>query len=319
MAKRKGGGAPEEFGFTMLGSEDAQKTFAINDWISTGSYNLNRIISGSLFKGIAEKRITALIGEEAVGKTLFALCAAREAQKKGYKVAFFDSENALSPQFASAAGIEIGSLLYKQIITIEEFRRDAMNLIEWKSSEYGMDQPLLIILDSFGGLTAQKFLSDVEAGKDTMDMGIFAKVAKATMKMVGSLLAKHNVTFIYTNHIYVDNSGYVPIPVQTGGSAGKYYPSTVVMLKKRVVKDADKEVTGINIKAQTTKSRIVPPYQVADVYLDWLNGLDPFSGLFDLMVDCGFIKSSGGWFEYDGGKFRRSDLEKTIKNDQAIK
>ncbi len=102
-----------------------------------------------------------------------------------------------------------------------------------------MDQPLLIILDSFGGLTAQKFLNDVEAGKDTMDMGIFAKIAKASFKMIGSLLAKHNVTLIYTNHIYVDNSGYVPIAVQTGGSAGKYYPSTVVMLKKKVILEED--------------------------------------------------------------------------------
>lgn len=320
MAKKAPASSPEELGFDFFGTTESRTKFGVNDFINTGSYNLNRIISGSLFKGIAEKRITGLIGEEAVGKSLFCLCVAREAQKKDYVVAYFDTEGALTPEFAENAGINLDDLIYKQIATIEQFRRDTLKLIQWKSNTYGPKKKMLIILDSYGGLTAQKFISDVEDNRDTMDMGLFAKVAKATFKMVGSMLAPHNITLIYTNHITTDTSGYIPKQVQTGGMAARYYPSTIIMLKKKVLKEGD-DITGIHIKAQCTKSRIVPAYQTADIFLRWDSGLDPTAGLFDIGVACGAFEVAGvGWYRLPGEekKLRRADLEATLKDEKVL-
>lgn len=306
-------------GFDFYGSDSCQELFAIRDFISTGNYNLNRIIGGSLFKGIPEKKVAGLIGEEATGKSLFALCIAREAQKKGHLVAYFDSENALTPEFAKAAGVDIDNLIYRQVITIEEFRAAVIGLIKWKTEEYSPEKPILLILDSYGGLTAKKFMQDHEIGKDSMDMGIFAKVSKATFKYIGSLMAPHNITFLYTNHVMTDSGGYIPIKVQTGGMVGRYYPSTIIMLKRKIVKTAE-GITGVNLVAQNTKSRIVPPFQTATVYLDWQDGLDPYSGLFEIAVDMGLISGAGGWFQMEGDpkKYRKKDLEKDLWADDVF-
>ena len=329
MAKKGKIASPEELGFDFFGTTESRTKFGINDFISTGSYNLNRIISGSLFKGIAEKRVTALIGEEAVGKSLFALCVIREAQKKDYICVVFDTEGALTPEFAENSGIDLDKLIYKQISTIEQFRRDTLKLIQWKNEKFGSKKKMLVILDSYGGLTAQKFINDVDGGKDTMDMGIFAKIAKATFKMIGALMAPHNVTLIYTNHITTDSSGYVLKQVQTGGMAARYYPSTVVMLKKKMLKDGD-DITGVHIKAQTTKSRIVPAYQSANIYLRWDSGLDPTAGLFDIAMDMGFfeqatkekdgvIEEVKGWYRIPGqSKNQRKDDLKHTLSDPAV-
>ena len=43
----------------------------IKGFISTGSYTLNALLSGSLYGGIPNNKITALAGEQATGKTFF--------------------------------------------------------------------------------------------------------------------------------------------------------------------------------------------------------------------------------------------------------
>lgn len=321
MAKASKDLTPSSFGMNFFGEADVQKMFDVEDFIDTGSYELNRILSGKVIGGgIPEKRVTGFIGETSVGKSYFTLTLARSAQKKGYKVAIFDTENALTKSFCDNLGVDIEELLYKQVLTIEDFRRSAIKLIEWKSAEFGRDKKLLIILDSLGGLMAQKFVSDIEDGKDTSDQGIGAKITKAAFKMIGNLLSPHNVTFVYTNHITVDNSGYVPVTVQTGGKAAEYYPSNIVFLKKKIVRDDEKVATGINIAAQCTKTRFCPPYQSTDIYLDWKSGLDRYSGLVNLMVGLGIIKASGGWYTIDGDekKYRESNIEEMLKNDDSL-
>ena len=45
----------------------------IESYIDTGSYIFNALVSGSIHKGIASNKITALAGESGTGKTFFCL------------------------------------------------------------------------------------------------------------------------------------------------------------------------------------------------------------------------------------------------------
>jgi len=54
----------------MLGS--------VNEYIDTGSYILNALISGSIHKGLPSNKITAFAGESATGKTFFILGIVRQ-------------------------------------------------------------------------------------------------------------------------------------------------------------------------------------------------------------------------------------------------
>ena len=42
-------------------------------FVDTGSYILNALVSGSIFGGLPQNKITALAGETSTGKTFFAL------------------------------------------------------------------------------------------------------------------------------------------------------------------------------------------------------------------------------------------------------
>jgi len=77
------------------------------DWISTGNYALNYLISGDFNKGIPLGKVTVFAGESGSGKSY--ICSGniiREAQKKGIFVILVDSENALDENWLQALGVD---------------------------------------------------------------------------------------------------------------------------------------------------------------------------------------------------------------------
>ena len=66
------------------------------DWISTGNYALNYLISGDFHKGVPMGKVTVFAGESGAGKSY--ICAGNiveAAQDQGIFVVLIDSENAL--------------------------------------------------------------------------------------------------------------------------------------------------------------------------------------------------------------------------------
>ena len=80
-------------------------------YISTGSFALNKIISGEYTKGIPVGMITQFHGESSSAKTVFATHILKEAQEKGYWSMLVDSENAYNPEFAKHLGIDPKKLI----------------------------------------------------------------------------------------------------------------------------------------------------------------------------------------------------------------
>ena len=77
------------------------------DWISTGNYALNYLISGDFNKGIPLGRVTCFAGESGSGKSFIASGnLVRHAQQQGILPIILDSENALDSDWLSALGID---------------------------------------------------------------------------------------------------------------------------------------------------------------------------------------------------------------------
>ena len=64
----------------------------VGEWIDTGSYVLNAIISGSINGGIPKGRVTMLAGESMTGKSLFVQKILAKAQQEGLTPVIFDTE-----------------------------------------------------------------------------------------------------------------------------------------------------------------------------------------------------------------------------------
>ena len=69
----------------------------VTSWISSGDYGLNRLMSGSIYKGIPEGKIVQLAGESSTGKSIVAADIVINAIKDGYtKVFYVDSEGGMT-------------------------------------------------------------------------------------------------------------------------------------------------------------------------------------------------------------------------------
>ena len=76
------------------------------DWISTGSYALNYLISGDFYRGVPMGKVTVFAGESGAGKSYFASGnIIRAAQEQGIFVVVIDSENALDESWLQALGV----------------------------------------------------------------------------------------------------------------------------------------------------------------------------------------------------------------------
>jgi len=285
----------------------------ISEYISTGSLSLNGIISGSIFKGIPAGRVTAITGESGTGKSYICGRIAANAQKNGYDVIYFDSENAITKNFLGNLGVDTSKLLYLPVETLEEFKNQAFQILKTFEEKYfeQSDKKIIIILDSLGNLPAEKELRDVDNQHNASDMGLRAKVIKSMTRVLTTKLAKLNVPLVLTNHTYAvaaANPMAAPTEVPTGGRGVIYLSTVIAHLSKTKIKEVNEEggpkkTTGNILKADTTKNRIVPEGQRAEMKVNLTTGPLKYFGLLKPAIRYGLIKK-------DGSKYVIGDLEK---------
>jgi len=271
--------------------------------IDTGSYILNAAVSGSLYGGVPNNKITAFAGESATGKTFFVLGVLKQFldDNKEGGVIYFDTEAAVTKQMMEDRGIDTKRVIISEPCSIEEFRTNATRILT-TYIEQGKDAPpMMMVLDSLGMLSSNKELADTEAGSDKRDM-TKAQLLRGTFRVLSLKLAKANVPLLVTNHVYDVVGAYIPTKEISGGSGLKYAASSIVMLGKKKDKDGT-DVVGNIIKATMHKSRFTKEQKKIEVKLSYDTGLDRYYGLLDLAEKYDIIKKVSTRYELpDGSK-----------------
>ena len=290
---------------------DGLSTADVSGYVDTGSYIFNSLVSGSLYGGIPQNKITAIAGESATGKTFFVLGICKiflDTHLEG-NVVFFESESAITKDMIEERGIDSSRMVMLPVTTVQEFRYQSLAVLD--AYEKDEDQkPLLICLDSLGMLSTTKEIEDTEAGKETRDM-TRAQIVKATFRVLTLKLGKLGVPLILTNHTYDVVGSMFPQKEMGGGSGLKYAASQIIYLSKKKDKDGT-EVVGNIIHCKTYKSRLTKENQMVDVRLSYTKGLDRHYGLLDLAVEAGIFKAVSTRIELPDGT---KTFGKTINND----
>ena len=253
---------------------------AITDYIPVGNYICNACLTGSIFGGIPNNRSVALSGDPGTGKTYLMLNIAREAQKKGTYVIWYDSENAIEKSQIIQFGIDPSKFRYEPVGTISEFRTNitqTIDLLVEKKSE-GLEIPkVLFILDSIGNLASIKEVEDSKSGQDKQDM-TRAKTIRSIFRIICSKMGLIGGTFVFSNHIYQTLDMFSQSK-QTGGQGLVYGASIILNLSKAKLKEGtDNTQTGIIVTAQPEKNRFCKPVKVK-FYISYVNGMNPYVGL----------------------------------------
>lgn len=270
--------------------------------IDTGSYILNAAMSGSLYGGVPNNKITAFAGESATGKTFFVLGVLKKFldDNPDGGVIYFDTEAAVTKDMMETRGIDVNRVVISEPQSIEEFRTNAVRMLT--SYLDSKDQPpMMMVLDSLGMLSSAKELEDVESGKQTRDM-TKSQLLRGTFRVLSLKLAKANVPLLVTNHVYDVIGSYIPTKEISGGSGLKYAASSIAMLTKKKDKDGT-DVVGNIIKVTMHKSRFTKENKKVEVKLSYDKGLDRYYGLLDLAEKYDIIKKVSTRYEMpDGSK-----------------
>ena len=290
--------------------EEGVQAADVSGYIDTGSYILNALLSGSIFDGLPNNKITALAGESATGKTFFALgmCKQFLDDNPDSAVIYFESESAITKDMIESRGIDSSRIVIVPVTTVQEFRTQSIKIVD-QYIEDQSDMKMMFVLDSLGMLSTTKEIEDTAAGSETKDM-TRAQLVKGAFRVLTLKLGKAGVPLVVTNHTY-DEMGLFAKKVMGGGSGLKYAASSIVFLSKKKEKDG-KDVIGNIIHCRNEKSRLTVEHKMVDVLLHYESGLDRYNGLLDLALKYGIFKKNGTRVELPDGT---TQFGKTINNE----
>jgi RecA/RadA recombinase len=280
-------------------------------WISTGNYALNYVISGDFQKGIPLGRVSMLAGESGSGKSfLVSGNIARNAQQAGHFVVILDTENALDTKWLQALGVstEEDKLLKISVTMIDDVAKIITDFVKHYRSQYEKfsheERPKVVfIIDSLGMLLTPTDVNQFEAGELKGDMGRKPRALNALIRNCVNMFGNLDIGLVATNHTYASQDMFDPDPKITGGSGFVYASSIVVAMRKLKLKedeDGNKttDVKGIRAVCKCMKTRYNKPFEQVELRIPWESGLDPYSGLIDLLKQKNLLVSEGKMLRY---------------------
>jgi len=294
-------------------------------FVSTGSYSLNKVISGDYTKGIPIGMITQFHGEASTAKTVFATHVLKEAQAQGYYSMLVDSENAYNAQFAQHLGLDPKKLIYAAPETLE----DCFQVIEdtiLAIRESDSDTPIVVAYDSIAVSPSKVEYEADNYEAHNMQGAIRAKSTGACLRKINPLMRKYKVALVIINQIR-NKVGVMygsPETMAAGGKSLEYYLG--VNLKcisnktSDLLRDEHKSVIGIKGTVRNTKNKVSVPFRECEFELMFNEGLKPFAGVLKQLEADDVIQRSGAWYSVDGTekKFQSKDFLDLLQDTTEV-
>lgn len=270
-----------------LGSIIETNTFSTTtEWIDTGNYLLNAVLSGSMFGGVPNSRSLGLVGDPETGKTFIALNIVKRAQEQGYYVLWCDTEGALEKEDVVRFGIDTKRFRYEPTKTVEKFKIFLANVITMKADikkETGEDPKFIVVVDSLGMLNTQKEVNDLADNQVKSDMGIKAKQVRSLFRAITLDMTGEKMPLICTNHTTIGGIGSYTGPTKesAGGDGPIFAMSNVLFISKKEIKEGEgdaKTSTGILITVKPKKARKTQK-KIIQIHVSYKKGMNPYVGL----------------------------------------
>ena len=306
------------------------------DWVSTGNYALNYLISGDFYKGIPLGKVTVFAGESGAGKSY--ICSGniiKNAQEQGIFVVLIDSENALDEAWLHALGVDTdeSKLLKLNMAMIDDVAKTIHEFMSEYKTMAEEDRPkVLFVVDSLGMLLTPTDINQFEAGDLKGDMGRKPKALTALVRNCVNMFGNYNVGLVATNHTYASQDMFDPDDKISGGQGFIYASSIVVAMRKLKLKEDEdgnkvSDVNGIRAACKIMKTRYAKPFEGVQIKIPYDTGMDPYSGILDLFEKKGIITQQGNRLKYVDSKGKehleyrkqwKSELLSMVMNDYIL-
>ncbi len=277
-------------------------------WLDTGCYALNYLICDDFKGGIPlEGKFTMFAGDSGSGKSYIASAnLIRDCIKKGVYVILIDTENALDESWLQALGVDTSEEVMTKFsgATIDDVSAlIGMVIDNYKAQNdplpYEKRGKLVFIIDSLGMLITPNQEKQFMEGDQKGDMGLKAKQLTAMLRVASAKIASQPIGLIATNHVYDSQDQYKPDTIP-GGKMLEFASSVIIQMNKLLLKEdedgaklTDGQVAGIKSSMVVRKSRYAKPFEKLKVNIPYTTGMDPYSGMFDLLEKKGIITKDG--------------------------
>ena len=275
------------------------------DWISTGNYTLNYLISGDFHKGVPLGKVTVFAGESGAGKSF--ICSGnlvRNAQQQGIYVILVDTENALDEKWLHDLGVDTSEekLLKLNMAMIDDVAKTIHEFMK-EYKEMTERPKVLFVIDSLGMLLTPTDINQFEAGDLKGDMGRKPKALTALVRNCVNMFGNYNVGMVCTNHTYASQDMFDPDDKISGGQGFVYASSIVVAMKKLKLKEDEdgnktSEVNGIRAACKIMKTRYAKPFETVQIKIPYETGMNPYSGMVDMLEKQGLLTQQGNRLKY---------------------
>ena len=277
------------------------------DWISTGNYALNYLVSGDFHKGIPLGKVTVFAGESGSGKSYF--CAGnivKAAQEQGIFVVLVDSENALDEDWLQRLDVDTSEskLLKLNMSMIDDVAKTiSVFMNDYKARPEEERPQVLFVVDSLGMLLTPTDVDQFQKGDLKGDLGRKPKALTALVRNMVNQIAPYPVGLVATNHTYASQDMFDPDDKISGGQGFIYASSIVVAMRKLKLKEDEAgnkvtDVRGIRAAMKIMKTRYAKPFESVQVKIPYATGMNPYSGLFEFMESKGLITKQGNRYKY---------------------
>jgi recombination protein RecA len=282
------------------------------DWISTGSYALNYLVSGDFNKGLPLGKVSVFAGESGAGKSYFASGnIIRHAQEQGIFVILVDSENALDEKCLQDLGVDTDEkkLLKLSLSMIDDVAKTVSEFMKAYKEEHADNKEgapkVLFVIDSLGMLLTPTDVDQFERGEMKGDLGRKPKALTALVRNCVNMFGSWNVGLVATNHTYASQDMFDPDDKISGGQGFIYASSIVIAMKKLKLKEDEagnkiSEVRGIRAACKVMKTRYAKPFEGVQVKIPYETGMDPYSGLVELFEKKNILTKQGNKLAYKG-------------------
>jgi protein RecA len=256
------------------------------------------------------------------GKSLLSANALRDTQKKGGTAVFIDTETAVSKEYLQAIGVDIKSMLYVHLETIEDIFDTVEHIIE-KVRNTDKKRIVTIVIDSIAGATTKAELDQAHgpAGYATQKAIAISKAMRKITNMIG----KQRILLICTNQLRQKVGEFMTAgsdPFTTsGGKALGFHASVRIRLKQTgKIKNKDGDIVGVKTKATVIKNRMGPPFRSAEFNIFFDRGVDNYGTWADTLFEAGFVSSGKiDKLHPDGKKKTKTELEDEKAKMKAAK
>jgi len=248
--------------------------------------SLDSMLGGGLPIG----RITLVYGDFSSGKTFLSLKAIAAAQAKGMSVILIDSDRSYEPKWAKLVGVDVSNL----IVARPNYGEQALDLAEALISS-GED---LVIMDTMDALLP---ISDAESDMEDNFIGLQSRMISRGLRKI--LRVNQKTIFFAISHVR-EGFGRFASKRIPGGKAQEEMASLMLLISKgAAIKDEEndpKKRVGFNMRVTIEKDKIHGNmYDSCELPFRFKDGaIDTMSGLFQLGLDVGVIKKSGGWYDF---------------------